>query len=336
MIVYEASGGPAVRLGEAIVAGRRLAGPALSLRVGERARPSSFDPVDRRSCSERADALAAAGPGRVERWREAARPHPAGPVLIGPPRAGGGRSSGRRTRRGGGGDRSGPAGLPARSGAGGDSRRSAGRSPWSLCSWGPGPRPSVVSGARARCGTAGLACGGRPVSAAARVDGGGRVPRGARRGRRTRAAPPRSPALVPAADGEGRRAHRRGASRRSSRGRPSVSSSSCTTATGSRRIGGRAGGGPGRRRAPRSRRCCRRGPRGGRARREPRRRPPRLEELADAPRVRDEHRAALLLRGGAVDRRVPPGPRRPSPRGQLPKGLSLRAGDAAEAARARR
>ncbi len=82
MIVFESAGAPAVRAGEALVAGRRLAGRLLPYGPeGERLR---FDPVERRFVVPRPEPVLAAGPADPERWQEALGRLPAGPVLVGP------------------------------------------------------------------------------------------------------------------------------------------------------------------------------------------------------------------------------------------------------------
>lgn len=82
MIVFESAGAPVVRAGEALVAGRRLAGRLLPYGPdGERRR---FDPVERRFVVPRPDPVVAAGPADPEPWREAVARLPSGPVLVGP------------------------------------------------------------------------------------------------------------------------------------------------------------------------------------------------------------------------------------------------------------
>jgi len=86
VIVFESAGAPAVRAGEALVAGRRLAGRLWPYGVeGDRLR---FDPVERRFAVPRPDPVLAAGPADPERWREAVERVPTGPVLVGPSSAG--------------------------------------------------------------------------------------------------------------------------------------------------------------------------------------------------------------------------------------------------------
>jgi hypothetical protein len=82
MIVYEAAGSPTLRTGETILAGRRIAGRLLPYGAGSGV--VAFDPVERRFVLPRDDAALRPGPPRAESWREALARIPAGPVLIGP------------------------------------------------------------------------------------------------------------------------------------------------------------------------------------------------------------------------------------------------------------
>jgi len=82
VIVFESAGAPSVRAGEALVAGRRLAGRLLPYGAdGERLR---FDPVERRFVVPKPDPVLAVGPADPERWQEAFGRLPSGPVLVGP------------------------------------------------------------------------------------------------------------------------------------------------------------------------------------------------------------------------------------------------------------
>ncbi len=83
MIVYEPGLTPSARAGEAVVAGRRLAGRLLPYGA-DAAAAVRFDPADRRFVFPRAEPAPRAGPSRLQPWREAlARIFP-GPVLVGP------------------------------------------------------------------------------------------------------------------------------------------------------------------------------------------------------------------------------------------------------------
>ncbi len=84
MIVFEAAGAPLVRSGEALVAGRRLAGRLMPYGPDAGAAASRFDPVERRFVSGRREGVVQAGPWRPEAWAAAISRLPAGPVLIGP------------------------------------------------------------------------------------------------------------------------------------------------------------------------------------------------------------------------------------------------------------
>jgi hypothetical protein len=82
VIVVESAGAALVRVGEALVAGRRLAGRLLPYGPeGERLR---FDPVERRFVVPRPEPVLAAGPWDPGPWEEALGRLPAGPVLVGP------------------------------------------------------------------------------------------------------------------------------------------------------------------------------------------------------------------------------------------------------------
>ena len=84
MIVYEPAVSAAVRIGEAVVAGRRLAGRLLPYGSDPVGPSFRFDPVERRFRNGRPDAAVPAGPGDPEAWREPLGRIPEGPVLIGP------------------------------------------------------------------------------------------------------------------------------------------------------------------------------------------------------------------------------------------------------------
>ncbi len=82
MILCEAAAGGAVRGGEGVIAGRRIA--ARILPFGAETDAVRFDPVDRRFVFPRPDPVLRPGPARAEPWRESLSRVPAGPVLIGP------------------------------------------------------------------------------------------------------------------------------------------------------------------------------------------------------------------------------------------------------------
>ena len=88
MIVYEGTGVPAVRVGEALLAGRRIAGRLAPW--GFETAGLRFDPLDRRFVFPREQPSPRPGPSLVDAWREAASRIPPGPVLVGPPAAEGG------------------------------------------------------------------------------------------------------------------------------------------------------------------------------------------------------------------------------------------------------
>ena len=83
MIVFE-DGEPLVRIGEAEIAGRRIAARALPY-VGEVGAPAfRFDPVERSVVLRAGSGRIETGPAHPESWRRAFARAPAGPVLIGP------------------------------------------------------------------------------------------------------------------------------------------------------------------------------------------------------------------------------------------------------------
>ncbi len=84
---YEAASAPAVRSGEAILSGRRLAGRLLPYGNAAAGGPR-FDPVERRFVLGSSDPVVYAGPFREDAWAEALGRLPAGPVLVGPPSPG--------------------------------------------------------------------------------------------------------------------------------------------------------------------------------------------------------------------------------------------------------
>lgn len=84
MIVFESAGAPFVRAGEALVAGRRLAGRLMPYGVDAGAVASRFDPVERRFVPGRREAVIQAGPWRSDAWTAAISRLPAGPVIVGP------------------------------------------------------------------------------------------------------------------------------------------------------------------------------------------------------------------------------------------------------------
>jgi len=83
MIVYEAGSSPVVRAGEAILAGRRVAGRLAP--YGAEASSLWFDPLERRFLFPRDEPSPRPGPFRIEPWREAISRIPAGPLFVGPP-----------------------------------------------------------------------------------------------------------------------------------------------------------------------------------------------------------------------------------------------------------
>ncbi len=84
MIVYEPAAAPATRAGEAIVAGRRVAGRLFPYGADAGAAASRFDPIDHRFMFRKPDAAIPAGPPDPRAWSEALSRIPSGPVLIGP------------------------------------------------------------------------------------------------------------------------------------------------------------------------------------------------------------------------------------------------------------
>ena len=84
MIVFEQAAAPLVRAGEALVAGRRIAGRLLPYGPEAGGIPFRFDPVDRRFVFPKPEATIAVGPAEPDRWTEALVRVPSGPVLIGP------------------------------------------------------------------------------------------------------------------------------------------------------------------------------------------------------------------------------------------------------------
>lgn len=87
MIAFEPASSPAVRAGEAVVAGRRLAGRLLPYGAETGSGPR-FDPVERRFVLSTPEPAVHAGPFREAAWSEALARVPAGPVLVGPPSPG--------------------------------------------------------------------------------------------------------------------------------------------------------------------------------------------------------------------------------------------------------
>ncbi len=84
MIVFETAAAPAVRPGEALVAGRRLAGRLLPYGAEAATAPFRFDPVERRFLLGRAEATVFVGPSEPAPWSEALGRLASGPVLVGP------------------------------------------------------------------------------------------------------------------------------------------------------------------------------------------------------------------------------------------------------------
>ncbi len=83
MIVYEAGSPPAARAGEAVLAGRRIAGRLAP--YGAEASSLRFDPLERRYLFPRDEPSPRPGPSRAEPWRDAVARIPPGPLLVGPP-----------------------------------------------------------------------------------------------------------------------------------------------------------------------------------------------------------------------------------------------------------
>ena len=84
MIVYEPAPAPAARAVEAILAGRRIAGRLFPYGADAGAAAPRFDPVDRRFVFHKTDAPVAAGPCDPKEWADVLSRFPSGPVLIGP------------------------------------------------------------------------------------------------------------------------------------------------------------------------------------------------------------------------------------------------------------
>ncbi len=199
MIVYEAAASAAVRVGEALLAGRRIA-----VRVapyGFETTTVRFDPVERRFLLPRDEPLPRPGPWRTVEWREALSRIPSGPVLIGPfaaaePIWGSGRAAAEAALEAGR-----PAYLldpPVEAVPPG-----AGRAVVVLCSWRPG-RTSAAFPDLDR-----LQATGSPCSALVPLVPGWTAEEGPIAeiaGRAAREGAVSLTGLVPAADGEGRRA----------------------------------------------------------------------------------------------------------------------------------
>ncbi len=84
MIVYEPAAAPATRAGEALVAGRRVAGRLFPYGTDAGAAALRFDPVEHRFVFRRPDVPIPAGPSDPAAWGQALSRVPSGPVLIGP------------------------------------------------------------------------------------------------------------------------------------------------------------------------------------------------------------------------------------------------------------
>jgi hypothetical protein len=84
MIVFEAAAAPIVRVGESEIGGRRIAGRLLPYGAEAGPRPFRFDPLAGRFVSRKTEAAVAVGPANPEAWREAVGKLPPGPVLVGP------------------------------------------------------------------------------------------------------------------------------------------------------------------------------------------------------------------------------------------------------------
>jgi hypothetical protein len=84
MIVFETAAAPAVRAGEALVAGRRLAGRLFPYGADAGEAPFRFDPVERRFVFRRLEAIVAVGPWEIDAWSAALNRLASGPVLVGP------------------------------------------------------------------------------------------------------------------------------------------------------------------------------------------------------------------------------------------------------------
>lgn len=84
MIVYEPAPAPAARAGEAIVAGRRIAGRLFPYGADAGAAALRFDPADHRFVFRKPAAPVIAGPCDPAAWADALSRMPSGPILIGP------------------------------------------------------------------------------------------------------------------------------------------------------------------------------------------------------------------------------------------------------------
>ncbi len=141
MIVFETAAAPAIRVGEGEIAGRRIAGRLLPYGAEAAAAAVRFDPLERRFVVARGEAVVAVGPSGPEHWRQATSRIPAGPLLVGPCAASENvRGAFLAAAEGALGAGRGvylldpePAGLPA----------DAGRSAVVLCTWRPG-RPEAA------------------------------------------------------------------------------------------------------------------------------------------------------------------------------------------------
>ena len=201
MIVYEPAPAPAARVGEAIVAGRRLAVRLFPYGADAGAAAMRFDPgrspvrVPQAGCARR---------GRARQRLDLGRGSRAGALRTRPDRAlrSGGGGAGRVSGRGGGGGGVGPAGLPARSASPTGFPRKPRGPRWRSARGAPGAPRRRFPASLPRS-AAGLSCGAvfpllpgwtaepdflEALMAAAKAGGAASVT-----------------ALVPAADGEGRR-----------------------------------------------------------------------------------------------------------------------------------
>ena len=189
MIVYEPAPAPAARAGEAIVAGRRIAGRLFPYGADAGAAALRFDPVDHRFVFRKPDAPVAAGPWDAGAWTDVLSRFASGPVLIGP---GAPAEAVRGSYR---------AAAEAAAESGRIAAKAAG-SAVAIISWRPG-RPASSFPGLAPARAAGLSCGAvfpllpgwtaepeflEALMVAAKQGGAASVT-----------------ALVPAADGEGRR-----------------------------------------------------------------------------------------------------------------------------------
>lgn len=84
MIVYEPASAAMARAGESIVAGRRVAGRLFPYGADAGAAPLRFDPIDQRFLFRKTDAAIPAGPSDPAAWSEVLSRLPSGPVLVGP------------------------------------------------------------------------------------------------------------------------------------------------------------------------------------------------------------------------------------------------------------